>query len=907
MCKDNSNLIKLFYDRFRSDKNDVAAIDKGIEYTYYDIMKITENFVNELKKNNLIKKNIALYINKSIHFIALVLAIWKTGGSYIPIDSELPIDRINYILKDSKVNCIICEQNNNNFIITTYELNSSKKINLIKSKKNYSQVNEDTAYVLYTSGSTGNPKGVKITYSNLNYFLENINKELKLTKNDTMLTITTISFDISILEMFLPLTLGMKLVIGNKRMLIDMKLLEETIYNYNVTVLQATPITWELLIKNNWKNENNIKILSGGDKLETELSEKLFKISSNVWNLYGPTETTIWSSINKLEFAGDTSIGKPLIGTNFYLFNENMQEDKYEGELYIGGFGVSKGYLNKEELTKQRFIRNPLNENEIIYKTGDIVQFKKGKYFCIGRNDFQIKINGHRIEIEEIEKNLKNMKEIETAVVIPDSKHRNIYAFVKSKSNELTESVVKETLRKFLSGYMIPKRVYFVDEIPMTFNNKIDRKKLLKKYILDKKLEHNGNVKDDIINIWSNIIGTEIDPNVPYNKYDIDSLDLTRISIEMKKVIKNISLDKIIKYKSINNILKHNEDDKLILGNRTKKILKDYDLQNDNTLIEKINETEKMMLYYYYIYPKSNNFQDCYIFQVPINILENLEIKYFDTVENIDILYNKYIFGENLKIYSKKFKNMIKYNYMDINKKIDFIKNINDLVNEVNDINEISMKLTAVRHNNMLFLIFNYPHIRIDEISFFKIVNNLIKDTHIKENISLENNIVLNKTRYKKIYLNKTRKKTILEKAKRFETKINTIIEYEILKAIKGNINNNEYMHIILNDEVDNEKKYGNNINICSINIKDVKNIKDFVNVKKHLQSKKDNQILISYHDIENLNIGSDSIEFDHIENNDFNINIEIYNLKDGVKILISLKNEDLLDLDKIGEKLIKN
>ena len=195
--------------------------------------------------------------------------------------------------------------------------------------------------------------------------------------------------------------------------------------------MQATPITWNLLVNSDISVLKDMKILCGGDRMDKELSEKLYNIAKVVWNLYGPTETTIWSSVNQLQYAGDISIGTPIEGTKFYLFDDRMILNNKEGELYIGGKGVSLGYVNNLSLTNQKYIRNPLNDKEIIYQTGDYVKYMDGKYYCIGRNDFQIKLNGHRIELEDIEKNLIEIDAIEMALVIPNYEKSAIYAFIK--------------------------------------------------------------------------------------------------------------------------------------------------------------------------------------------------------------------------------------------------------------------------------------------------------------------------------------------------------------------------------------------------------------------------------------------------------------------------------------------
>ena len=858
----------------------------------------------------------ALYIDKSVEFISLVIAIWKTGGTYIPIDTEMPKSRIEYMLHDSKVNCIVKDKNSRydfkgkKFLVDSFFDKTFENIRCYDYKDKI--INDDIAYIIYTSGSTGKPKGVKVSNNNLTYFMHSIDKEIEIASDDKWLSITTVCFDISILEIFFPIIKGITLVIGTKRMLIDMSLLKKTIVEENITIMQATPITWNLLANSDISILKDMKILCGGDRMSKELSEKLYNIAKKVLNLYGPTETTIWSSVNQLQYAGDTSIGTPLEGTKFYLFDDKMMLNNIEGELYIGGKGVSLGYINNVSLTNQKYIKNPLNGKETIYQTGDYVKYIDGRYYCIGRNDFQIKINGHRIELEDIEKNLMKIHGVEMAIVIPNYEKSNIFAFVKCKGEKLTEIDIKEELRNRIIGYMIPKRIFFIDEIPLTFNEKVDRKELLNKYVyknIDNKEENK--IEDKLIRIWSNIIGEKVNPNKSYSEYMIDSLTLTQISIEMGKIWNEFSIEDIVKYKTINNIVQHmeNKEKEVKIDNkRINKILKDYAISLKDVELIKINENERMMLNFYFLNPRECVFQDCYMFEIESRLNEkDIKNEFLKKTNEMNFLKTKYVFGYDMKIQSKAFNDMVKYSYIELDDKNRLEKIIYNNEIEVNNINECSIKLKVISFENKTYLIFNYPHIRMDELSFFDLVNAILTQIILKGNsygmrilneVHSGKNIIIN--------MDKNQMQKCVKEAKLYSTNINNIVEYHMLKALKEQYNFNNIVHYILNINNSNLIHIGNNLSICSSNIENFSNIKGYIKGKKKLLNKRNSDVLIGYNDISNLIIGKDFINFKHIENNGFNINIQIYNKKNTIQIIITLK-EKFLDLEKLRNDFYAN
>lgn len=453
----------------------IECNDRLMTYKELDIFSdyIAHNLLNFISRGQII----GVHIYKDEEFIPIIIALWKIGCAYVPLDKDVDYERVNYIIKDAKINYVISdvlEKEINANIINKYEITKRTKIQELS--RIYIK-NDEICYIIYTSGTTGKPKGVIISNNNVSNFVDSIPNVIDFSSNDRILAITTENFDIAFLELFLPLCLGATVIIGNKRHLIDMQYLSQTINDKNITIMQATPTTWEMLFNTNWNNESKIKILCGGEPLTQSLAKRILKSGSKAWNLYGPTETTIWSSTWEITNM-NISIGKPINNTRFYITNsdgEKIEKDNIEGELYIAGKGVSLGYINNPKLTKDKFI---FLENELAYKTGDIVFKNNNLFYYKGRKDFQVKINGHRIEIEDIENNLISIYEIEKAIVVYDSRAKQLKAYVKTRE-QISEIKIIESLRNKIPAYMIPKKYYFVNEFPLTFNKKVNRKKLL--------------------------------------------------------------------------------------------------------------------------------------------------------------------------------------------------------------------------------------------------------------------------------------------------------------------------------------------------------------------------------------------------------------------------------------------
>jgi amino acid adenylation domain-containing protein len=346
---------------------------------------------------------------------------------------------------------------------------------------------ESGAYTIYTSGSTGKPKGVEVTHRNLANLLFSMRQVPGLAANDRLLAVTTLSFDIAGLELFLPLITGAQVVIASREETMDGDRLLARMRDSGATVMQATPSTWRLLLEAGWNGTPKLKILCGGEALPRDLADQLQKFGS-VWNMYGPTETTIWSATSVVEAGpGPVTIGPPIHNTQFFVldkFNAALPIG-VPGELFISGDGVARGYYKRPDLTAERFVVDPFSTvaGQRMYQTGDLVRYlASGRFEFLGRLDNQVKVRGFRIELGEIEAVLAQFAPIRESVVVaredePGQKRLVAYV-VADEANRPTVSDLRNLVGRALPEYMIPSVFVFLAALPRTPNGKIDRKSL---------------------------------------------------------------------------------------------------------------------------------------------------------------------------------------------------------------------------------------------------------------------------------------------------------------------------------------------------------------------------------------------------------------------------------------------
>ena len=412
---------------------------------------------------------VGVRMTRGVEMVAGLLGVLKSGAAYVPIDPDFPAERIAFILKDSGAQLVLTDESLQQFD-TQQRHNPTVAVNA-----------ESRAYVLHTSGSTGTPKGVQITHRNLVNFLISMQREPGMAETDKLLAVTTLSFDIAGLELYLPLVSGAAVLIASSEEAADGTRLLDLLLSYGPTVMQATPATWRMLMDAGWTGTENLKALCGGEALPEDLAARLIARCGQLWNMYGPTETTIWSSVCRLEAApaGIASLGRPIANTTMYVLDSRLQPMPLgvRGDLYIGGDGVALGYLNRPDLTSRNFLPDPFVPGARIYRTGDIARILvNGEIHYVGRSDFQVKIRGFRIELGEVETVLSRNPAVGACVaaVVED----RLIAYIAASTDTPQTNELRGWMRERLPEYMTPAVFIRLDRFPLTPNGKVDRKAL---------------------------------------------------------------------------------------------------------------------------------------------------------------------------------------------------------------------------------------------------------------------------------------------------------------------------------------------------------------------------------------------------------------------------------------------
>lgn len=438
---------------------------------------------------------VALALPRSPEMVASMLGVLKTGAAYLPLDPEFPADRISYMLEDAKPSCIITTEEiaaslPDDLAVPELVLDQAVTQEIIK---RYSPENQDVsvsldhpAYIIYTSGSTGRPKGVVVTQKSLSNFLLSMQEAFSLGEEDRLLAVTTVAFDISALELYLPLISGAQIVIAKKETIREPQALAQMIENFDINIMQATPTLWHALVTSEPEKLRGLRVLVGGEALPSGLLQALQDLHCSVTNLYGPTETTIWSAAAFLEegLKGVPPIGKPIWNTQVYVLDNGLQPvpPGVVGELYIAGTGLARGYFHRSDLTAERFVADPYGPpGTRMYRTGDQARWRAdGSLDYIGRADHQIKIRGFRIELGEIDAVLANHPHIEQAAVVvredqPGDKRLAAYVVADAA---IDTAELRRYMGASLPDYMVPSAFVEMDELPLTPNGKLDRKAL---------------------------------------------------------------------------------------------------------------------------------------------------------------------------------------------------------------------------------------------------------------------------------------------------------------------------------------------------------------------------------------------------------------------------------------------
>ena len=533
----------------------VGVIFEEKQLTYQELNHRANQLAHRLQKLGVGPEVlVGIYTERSLEMVIGILGILKAGGAYVPLDPEYPKERLAFILENARVKVLLTQMQLDDKLVE----HGAEIICLDSDWPDIAQEPEQSplsvtqidnlAYVIYTSGSTGTPKGVQVTHRAVVNFLHSMRLQPGLTVQDTLLAVTTLSFDISVLELFLPMVVGARIVVLSREIVSDGEQLLMQLTESSTTAMQATPATWQLLLEIGWRvdrmeslhsgsNEDRhttqpLQILCGGEQLSLELANSLRNRGTSLWNLYGPTETTIWSTISEFNpNDGAVFIGRPIANTQIYLLDSHLQLAPIgiSSELHIGGVGLARGYLNRPSLTAERFIPNSFSDapGSKLYKTGDLgCYYTNGDINYLGRIDRQVKIRGFRIELGEIETILSQHTAVQQAAVIvqedassekhlisyvvpssheqqtgeltpdgtmmskereyPSPSHAASHKSWKNSANNSTHDrstrrlipQLRYYLRKKLPEYMVPSQFMMLQKLPLTPNGKVDRRAL---------------------------------------------------------------------------------------------------------------------------------------------------------------------------------------------------------------------------------------------------------------------------------------------------------------------------------------------------------------------------------------------------------------------------------------------
>nr|WP_315254469.1 amino acid adenylation domain-containing protein [uncultured Flavobacterium sp.] len=568
----DKTLVDLFEEQVEKASGKVALKDDFKSYSYFELNKLSNQIAEYLitAYGEQDKSPIAVLLGRSANMVAVLLGILKSGRSYIPLDPTFPKERLSYIVNNSQSKVLISEKE--------YDLEGAEDVAIVSLENILAGIDafegnrsatispEDTAYIIYTSGSTGNPKGVEIGHQSLLNFLSSIQQKPGVSSNDILFSVTTYSFDISILEFFAPLISGATLYIANHEVLSDPNLIIQKIEEVQPSIIQATPSFYQILFSADWHGDKGLKVMCGGDLLSEALAEKLLNNCLEVWNMYGPTETTIWSSIKKIEQPKDASnIGKPINNTQFYILDSFLSPKPIgtSGAIYIAGDGLAKGYYKNESLTNEKFIKNPFDVTGLLYETGDVGKWNdKGEIEFLGRNDTQVKIRGYRIELGDIESQLNQIDGVKDSVVIAkkgDQQEAFLVAYILKSDEAMDAEQMTVALKTNLPYYMIPNTIIPLEAFPLTPNQKVDRKSLSQRNI-QQNINYDdfkapiSNLEKKLAEYWTAVLNTKEPISVNDNFFALGGHSLNAvklIGLIAKQLSFTITLKTIFDYPTI--------------------------------------------------------------------------------------------------------------------------------------------------------------------------------------------------------------------------------------------------------------------------------------------------------------------------------------------------------------------
>ncbi|WP_200215663.1 non-ribosomal peptide synthetase [Micromonospora coerulea] len=474
---------------------EATALICGAErLTYRDLNSRADRLAHRLRERGVGPDVVVgLCVERSADLVTGLLGVLKAGGAYLPMDPDYPTDRLTYMVEDSGTRVVLTDSAHAGRFAAPHVTLLDDLLDGPAGPERRPASGAgpgNLAYVIYTSGSTGRPKGVMIEHRTIVNHLRGTIAQIGFTAGDRLLAVTTVSFDIAGLEIFAPLSVGATCVLTAPGESADAAALMRLLDRHDITLMQATPATWRLLLDSGWAGRPGLRLLCGGEAFPPDLAAELTARTAEVWNMYGPTETTVWSLTTCVEPPGPATttvpIGSPMANTRGYIVDRlgRRVPPGVTGELLIGGHGVARGYLGRPGLTAERFVPDVHGgrPGERLYRTGDLVrQRPDGRLEFLGRVDHQVKLRGFRIELGEIEAALSRQEHVRAcAVVLREDKpgDRRLVGYLVGDNVDLSVSAIRDDLKRQLPDYMIPSALVVLDALPLTANGKVDRTSL---------------------------------------------------------------------------------------------------------------------------------------------------------------------------------------------------------------------------------------------------------------------------------------------------------------------------------------------------------------------------------------------------------------------------------------------
>ena len=495
----SETMLGMFTEQARVHPHHMAVIAHSGGFTYAELLLRARQLSLMLSARGVVRGDlVGISMSRDLGMMVAILGVIGAGAAYVPLDPDYPDERLAYIAGEARLRVLITEPGLAKFgtpdgcqlIVLGPDGSGVEDIPRARGSARFAAEPDDLMYVIFTSGSTGRPKGVAVPHSCVSNFLRAVAEVPGFRFSDRLLAVTTLSFDIAVLELFLPLTTGGTVILADSEQARDGAALIGLLEEHDVTVMQATPSTWRILIDAGWTGIQGdtanacFRAFCGGEALPPSLAAAIVSRASGFWNLYGPTETTVWSMVERVRPGAVITIGQPLVNTTCHVLSPSQQQlpTGISGELYIGGAGVTAGYLHRPDLTQERFIANPFGDGRL-YRTGDqVTRLPDGRLRYLGRFDTQVKVNGHRVELGEVESVLEEQPQVKQAAVMVsagDDGDARLVAYVVGEPGEsIFGSEVRRALRERLPDFMVPSIVLPLDAMPLTPNGKIDRQAL---------------------------------------------------------------------------------------------------------------------------------------------------------------------------------------------------------------------------------------------------------------------------------------------------------------------------------------------------------------------------------------------------------------------------------------------